>query len=292
MGRMCACFSMFGHAALSSAVRPLASSASHPHFDLNLPEPRVDPTVEPGGQQDDVPPCEGDPSASCSAAPRPPLPSAMGSPSLDQARFRLGLRDTVHVPMSPGAAPGTLRSYEAVLQSLATRPASKLDVGHNTIDYLRCFLRVLWRPIVARPKGGIRCYGAVDGSLESRKATGSCSVIPACCGRLPFGIRQSMVPANWGSSDWPEPCVRPRLAREYPSPPGEDDGGRVTGAASLRRLRRAAHWIAGPLSEWLGCPLVGCNGCPIGGVHGGGLLRDPPFARNCQAVRKRCQGRH
>ena len=85
---VCVCFSMFVHAALSSALRSAGRPAPRPHLDLG--------------------------------------PPATGFASADRVRFRSHLQDTVHNRMSPSAAPGDIRTFEAVLQSSVPKITDKL----------------------------------------------------------------------------------------------------------------------------------------------------------------------
>ena len=106
--------------------------APRPHSDLNLPQRRNEPAVEPEEQHDDLPAVEGDLSVSRPSLPPSSLPPALSSnssPSSDQVRFRPELRATVQVLTSSCAAPDRIRPYEAVLEPRAPKIAEQLGLA-------------------------------------------------------------------------------------------------------------------------------------------------------------------
>ena len=81
--------------------------------------------MEPEDQLGYLPAVEGDLPLSRPAIPPSSLPPSPSSLSSDQAPFRSDGRDTVQVLMLSPVAPGTTRTYEAVLQPMAPKIADK-----------------------------------------------------------------------------------------------------------------------------------------------------------------------
>ena len=72
--------------------------------------------------------------ASRPALPPLSLPPALGTSILGQVRLRSELQDTNRGLMSPSAAPGAVRTYEAALKSIAPRFPDKLRSSVPPMD--------------------------------------------------------------------------------------------------------------------------------------------------------------
>ena len=150
------CFSMFVCAALSSAV--LAASLSAPPS-----TPRLELTVFGGGAT-----CggRGPVRRSCRARRRPvrfpprPPPSAV-PPCRDtfspiQIRCRLELQGAAQALVSPSAAPGAVRTYEAVLGSMVPKIADKLGSSGLLIASEDAFLAFFGAFLSLGPESAVR----------------------------------------------------------------------------------------------------------------------------------------
>ena len=138
----CVCFSMFIHAALSSAVRSVSRQ-----FPFPAPVPALDLSSSGGTasvDQDEFAeePATFDEDLTFGRAHLRPFlpPPARGPLSPAQIRFRPEMLGTVQ---SLSAAPGTVRTYEAVLNSMAPRVVEKLGWRVLPMETANVFLAFL-----------------------------------------------------------------------------------------------------------------------------------------------------
>ena len=113
--------------------------------------------------------------------------------------------------MLPVAAPGAIRTCDAVLQSMVPRITVKL--GSPVLptvegDALFCFL---WRSVFAGSEVRLPRVRAGNGTAELRKTGQGCSGLLAYGSGFSCDFQARKAAENWGVSEWPQAGVRPRL---------------------------------------------------------------------------------
>ena len=118
--------SLFSRAAFSSAARAAASPSTVVFRELGLRAQNADYPLEHGESFEPHTTPDEDPSSSLVSPQAVLLPPTTSPATSSRERFRRELLGAVQTALSSSAAPGTVRMYEAVMQSLAPRVVANL----------------------------------------------------------------------------------------------------------------------------------------------------------------------